>query len=67
MHDARAFLHFKDFKKSAHLTVYILAMHLLVMYMCIVQCTFIKICEYLTALFLINAKVRSFIIQPLQI
>ena len=29
--------------------------------MCIVQCTFIKIGEYLTALFIINAKVRSLI------
>ena len=29
--------------------------------------TFIKIGEYLTAPFIINAKVRSLIIQPLQI
>ena len=31
--------------------------------MYIVQCTFIKISEYVTALFIINAKVRSLIIQ----
>ena len=33
----------------------------------ILQCKFIKIGEYLTALFIINAKVRSLIMQPLQI
>ena len=54
---ARAFLQFIDFKKAAHLTVYILAMYLLVVTCTLynVQCTFIKIGEYLTALFIINA------------
>ena len=62
-------VHFIDFKKAVHSTVYILAMYLLVITCALynVQCTFIKISEYLTAMFIINAKVRSLIIQQLQI
>ena len=40
---ARAFLRFTDFKEAAHLTVYILAMYLLVITctLYIVQCTWV--------------------------
>ena len=67
MYYAREFLHFIDFKKAAHLTVYILAIYLFVITCALHNVrTFIKIGEYLTALFIIIAKVGSLIIQPLQ-